>query len=137
MFKIPSASIYSTSPSEYERINFLYDRLGPPRLCLDFLDDTYESEIYEEELEKAISNVTPESLEALFDAAGTLEMDKLSYKICMIRRKSLENVASLATVEPITPYIRSKLVYQLRILERHDQVRLYKRSGVQFRIKAS
>ena len=128
MFKIPSASIYSTSPSKYELINLLYDRLGPtPRLCLDFLEDKYQREEYEEELEKAISNVTPESLEALFDAAGTLEMDKLSHKICMIRRKSLENVAGRVIVEPITPYIRSKLVYQFRILERRDQVRLYKR----------
>ena len=111
-----------------EHINLLYDRLGPtPRLCLNSLDDKYECKEYERELEKAISNVTPESLEALFDAAGTLEMDKLSHKICIIRRESLENVAGLAIVEPITPYIRSKLVYQLRILERRDQVRLYKR----------
>jgi len=66
---------------------------------------------------KAISNVTSELLKALFDAASTLEMEKLSYKICIIRCNSLENVASLPIVKAITPYICSKLVYKLRILE--------------------
>jgi len=55
-------------------------------------------------------------------------MDKFSHKICIIRRESLENVAGLPIVEAITPYIRSKLVYQLRILERRDQVRFAKTS---------
>ena len=128
MFKIPRASIYPTSTSDYEHINLLYDRLGPtPRLCLDLFEDAHRRERYEDELRKVISNITSESLEALFDAAGTLEMDKLSHKICIIRRESLDNVAGLPIVEAITPHIRSKLVYQLRILERRDQVRLYKR----------
>jgi hypothetical protein len=126
MFKIPRASIYPTSPSDYDHINLLYDRLGPtPRLCLDFFEDAHRRERYEDDLRKAISNIKSESLEALFDAAGTLEMDKLSHKICMIRRNSLENVASLPIVEVITPYVRSKLVYQLQILEGCCQ-RLYK-----------
>ncbi len=125
MFKIIRASIHPTSRSDCD-INILYEQLGPtPRLCLDL--DAYQRTRYEGDLRKAISNVTPESLKALFDAASTLEMDKLSHKICMIRRNSRENVASLPIVEPITPYVRSKLVCQLRILERHEQVRLYKR----------
>jgi hypothetical protein len=57
-------------------------------------------------------------------------MDKLSHKICVISHDTLENVASLQIVEPITPFIRSKLVCQLRTLERaerREQVSLYKR----------
>ena len=128
MFKISRASIYPTSTSDYNHINLLYDRLGPtPRLCLDFFEDAHRRENYEDDLGKEISNITPESLEALFNAAGTLETDKLSHKICIIRRKSLENVAGSAIVEVITPYIRSKLVYQLRTVGRRDQVRLYRR----------
>jgi hypothetical protein len=127
MFKIPRASIH-TSVSDYKHINLLYDRLGPtPQLCLDFFKDAYLRKRYEDDLRKAISSIKSESLEALFDAAGTLEMDELSHKICMIRRDSLENVASLPIVEAISPYVRSKLVYQIRILKRRDQVRLYKR----------
>ena len=128
MFKIFRASIHPTSTSDYDHINLLYDRLGPtPRLCLDFFKDAHRRERYEDDLRNAISNITAESLEAMFNAAGYLEMDKLSHKICIIRRENLENVASLQIVEATTPYIRSKLVYQLRILERRDQVRLYKR----------
>jgi len=55
MFKIPRASIYPTSTSDYDHINLLYDRLGStPRLCLDFFEDAHRRERYEDDLRKAI-----------------------------------------------------------------------------------
>lgn len=122
------ASIYSISDSDREGINLVYERLGPtPRLCLDYFKDLDHRRQYESDVGLEISNLTCKSLEKLFSDASTLEMDKLSHKICLVSRDILENVASLPIVEPITPYVRSKLVCQLRILERREQVRLYKR----------
>jgi hypothetical protein len=85
---------------------------------------------YESAIGLEISNLTCKSLDKIFYHSSTFEMDKLSHKICVISHDTLENVASLQIVEPITPFIRSKLVCQLRTLERaerREQVSLYKR----------
>jgi hypothetical protein len=84
-------------------------------------------EQYEEDVEKEISSLTIDGLERLFDDSSSLTMDGASHMICLLRRKDRENVYSRAMVSPITSSIKSRLASRFRTLERHEQIRLYKR----------
>jgi len=127
MLKISRATIYRRDIS-IEEVNCLYDQFGPtPRLCLDFLFEPFEREAHEDHVRKAISGMTSQKLETLFDKSSDLEMDDLSHKICLVSRENRDKVASLPIVKPITPNMHSKLVCQFRKLERQEQVRIYKR----------
>ena len=96
-----------------EQINRLFDRLGPtPRLSLVF--DSHGLRTYEDGLQRTIKNLTPEAIENLFDDAGALEMGKLSHEIFLVNRDTLDDVAGLPIVKPITLHVHSKLVCQLR-----------------------
>ena len=124
IFKITRASVYPGC--DREQINRLFDRLGPtPRLSLVF--NSYGLRTYEDDLRKTVRTLTPEALEKLFDDAGALEMGKLSHKICLISRDTLDDVASLPIVKPITLHVRSKLICQLRTLSPSEQMFLYQR----------
>ena len=54
-------------------------------------------------------------------------MDAVSHKICLISREQRDDMHSDVVVAPITSFIRSILVKQVRSLERAEQIRLYKR----------
>jgi len=126
MLKITRASIHRGEISNQE-VHRLYDQFGPtPRLCIDFLFEPLERKAHEDHVRKAISKITSQKFETLFDESSALEMDDLSHKICLISRENRDDVTSLLIVKPITPNMHSKLVCQFRKLERQEQVRLYK-----------
>lgn len=111
-----------------EQVNRIYDQFGPtPRLCIDYVLEPLEMSEYEDDVRRAVSDITSQKLEKLFDESSALEMDDLSQKICLISRENRDNVTSLPIVKPITPNVHSKLVCQFRKLERQEQVRMYKR----------
>ena len=123
IFKITRASVYGC---DRKQINHLFDRLGPtPRLSLVF--NSYGLRTYEDDLRKTIKDLTSEALEKLFEDADAFEMGKLSHKICLISRDTLEDVAGLPIVKPITLYVHSKLVCQFRTLGPYEELRLYKK----------
>ncbi len=127
MFKITRVSIYQGENSD-KQVNHLYDQFGPtPRLCIDYLLNLFEAKNYEDDVRKAVANITSQKLETLFDESAALKMDDFSDKICLISRENRDNVASLPIVKPITPNMHSRLVCQFRKLERQEQVHMYKR----------
>jgi hypothetical protein len=80
-----------------EQVNRVYDQFGPtPRLCIDFLLNPLEAQVYEDDIRKAVANI--------------------SHKICLISRENRDNVASLPIVKSITPNMHSRLVCQFRKL---------------------
>jgi len=128
LIQITRASIYQISDADRQRINLLYERLGPtPKLTIDFFHELDSLIQFENDVQNEIKGLTSESLERIFDDSNSLKMDQLSHKICLLSRNNLENVASLPIVGPITSYVHSRLVCRLRTVERREQVRLYKR----------
>jgi hypothetical protein len=113
---------------DYTRINDIYDRFGPtPRLCIDYLFDVAMLVEHERKVNKMVSNVTAAQLEQLFKDAASLDMDAVSHKICLISREQRDDMHSDVVVAPITSFIRSIPVKEVRSLERAEQIRLYKR----------
>lgn len=122
------AAIHLPNFSDHERINRIYDLLGPtPRLCINYLIDPPELARYEDDIRKALSSITLETLEKLFKDSSSLAMDDIPSKICLISRNNVEDMASLSIVKPITPSIQSRLAGQIRTLERREQIRLFKK----------
>src|ERR1700722_14347458 len=109
------------------RIHNAFDTLGStPRICIDIACHPESLEQYEEEVKKAVSNITSDLLKKLTADSASLSMDSISHKICLVRRKNPDKVQSLSMVAPITPHIQSRLPNQFRNMERAEQLRLYK-----------
>jgi hypothetical protein len=127
MFNITRASIHLGGNFD-EEINRRYDQFGPtPRLCIDYLLSPLGGKDYEDAVQMAVENITSQRLEILFNESSALKMDDVSQKICLISRENRDDVASLQIVKPISPNMHSRLVCQLRKLERQEQVCMYKR----------
>lgn len=125
--KSTRASIHLPGIANHERINHIFDRFGPtPRLCIDYFLDPLKLLQYEDDVRKAVTNITSDRLEQLFKDASSLTLDAISHNICLISRKDRENVASLPVVKLITPSIQSRLAGQFRKLGRRELIRLYK-----------
>ena len=119
---------FSVGPllDEHIRINEIFDAFGPiPRLCIEYRSDESIDE-YEDDLQRAILNVTASQLEQLLKDATSLTMDAVSHKICLLSRERRDDVHSRPVVAPITPSIQSRLANQLRNLEQGEKIRLYK-----------
>jgi len=82
-------------------------------------------EDYENDLQLTISKLTAHELINLFDDSGSLAMDAISHKICLISRTDREDMFSLQAVSSITSSIKSRLANHFRTLERQEQIRLY------------
>ncbi|KAK2464479.1 hypothetical protein APHAL10511_003458 [Amanita phalloides] len=112
----------------HESVNRVFNEFGPtPRLCIDYLCyDKDKIEQYRKDVQEAISNLTANELQRLFQHSHSLTMDAISHKICLISREDRENVRSSAIVSPITSFIKSRLANHFRTLERGEKIRLYK-----------
>ncbi|EDR06023.1 uncharacterized protein LACBIDRAFT_294751 [Laccaria bicolor S238N-H82] len=111
------------------RTNEIFDQLGPtPRLCIDFQLNSEAMSRYELDLRTALSKVTLNDLELLLSTArcGDMGTDTLSEKIALLSRESLDDMHSQGVVNPITPYIQSRLANRFRNLEHKELLRLYK-----------
>ncbi|KAK2464475.1 hypothetical protein APHAL10511_003454 [Amanita phalloides] len=121
--------VTSTSPPGailHESVNRVFNEFGPtPRLCIDYL--CYDKiEQYRKDVQEAISNLTANELQRLFQHSRSLTMDAISRKIFLISREDRDNVRSRPIVSPITSFIKSRLANHFRTLERGEQIRLYK-----------
>ena len=109
-----------------ERVNAVFDELGPtPRLCIDYLRSA-QIEQYERDIKTAISALTTSELEQLFIDTNSLTMNNTSHKIYLISRRDRKNVSSLAIVFPITSSIKFRLASHFQTLKLREQIRLYK-----------
>jgi hypothetical protein len=85
-------------------------------------------EEYKNEIDTAISGITPNKLKKLVSDIRSLcvETDKdVSHKLGLISRIERDNVHSARVVAPITASIKSRLARQLRIVSRNQQIDLY------------
>jgi len=90
------------------------------------LDELVESAQYKKAVSLAISEITPDKLKAMVSDAKLLDLEKGgSGKLGLISCTERDVVWSAHTVAPITESIKSRLVHQLWIVSRNQQVDLY------------
>jgi hypothetical protein len=113
---------------DLDLIKELFDELGPvPRLCIDY--DEARLRAYRKDLKKELGGLSINKLEKLVDAEESLAMDAVSHKLCLIRRfhQTPLEFSEDVEVSPITPYVGSRIAFQLKNAERHELIRLYKK----------
>jgi hypothetical protein len=93
---------------------------------MEFDEDKLED--YRAELKQVLGNISIEKLEELADAGKSLKMDVISHKVCLIRRFNSTKLrfSMKVKVSPITPYVGSRIAFQLKNTQRHELMRLYK-----------
>jgi len=110
--------------ADHAGIDDVYDLFGPvPRLCIDIFGQTDRFQQYQEDVRKAISNITLEQLARLFEDASSLHSDDISDMICLISREDRNDVTSKPIASPITSSIQTRLANQIR------KLRLYRFEG--------
>lgn len=96
--------------ADHAGINDVFNRFGPvPRLCIDIFSQAGQFQQYQEDVRKAISNITLEQLARLFEDASSLHSDDISHKICLISREDRNDVTSDPIASPITSSIQTRL----------------------------
>src|SRR6266436_439479 len=101
----------------------MFEEIGPtPRICIDFLLNDSERELYEAELATAIHGLSLDTLTKLALNIPTLDLQEVSHKIILVSR--MQN-SELAQITPITSYVKSRLVRKLQDEERNRRLRFY------------
>src|SRR5882762_2107634 len=124
---VASVPLRLTKP-DFALIEALFHELGPvPRLCIDF--EAARLRTYRKDLNKELGKLSIDSLEELVDEGESLEMDSVSHKVCLICRFYLTPLefSDDIKISPITPYVGSRIAFQLKNAERHKLIRLYKK----------
>lgn len=107
----------------------LYDELGPtPRLCLHFTDLEIQAFIKDRNaVVRSIEDFT--SGKRLFDQlctdAGSLKMDTMSHKICLIRRLSRHVNTVDFTINPMSDSVAKALTCRLEELNEAELLRMW------------
>ena len=106
----------------------IFETLGPtPRLCIELASEPERLQVYKDQLNYAISDITTDKLEQLTKDSRQLIMDTVhvSHKLCLIRRRDRNDVCSDPVVRPMTDSIKSRLSNQLRNLQQAERIRLF------------
>ena len=118
-------SLLSSWNFSEDHVDETFQLLGPvPRLCIDSSPE--ELVQYRRDVNRALSTVTMETIEKLFQDASALSLDIVSHELCLLSREERDDVLSRAVVAPITPSIQSRLSTRFWNLNREEQIRLYK-----------
>lgn len=125
-FLFSASMLLPDEPTRETRVNEVFDLLGPtPRLCIDYLLNPDRLREYQDDLQKTILETTTSQLKSLFKDAAGLKMDAISHKLCLLARRTQEDVHSEAVVAPITHAVQSRLANQYRKVERAEKINLY------------
>jgi len=74
---------------EEKQVNCLYDQFDPLlRLCIDYLLEPAETKEYEDDVRRAVSDITSQPPEELLDESGALEIDDLPQNLSHQSRES-------------------------------------------------
>jgi hypothetical protein len=123
------------SNPDIELIDAVYDQLGPiPRLCFEKVRTREELELRRNRISNILDDMSVPNYQKLIQESGNdLTLDRISHKICLIRRESIhikhadrDTISQLVRITPITDSVRSSLANHFRNLDRGEQIRLYK-----------
>ena len=78
------------------------------------------------DLEVALQKLTLDYLNGL-TSRDRFSLDTVSNKIYILRRSGVDVDSVMESIEPITPFIASKVVAQMRTLQRHELIHLFNR----------
>jgi hypothetical protein len=124
-YNIFSAQVRRRHPST-ATINDTFDRFGPtPRICIETASDPGNLHAYEVDVNEALEEMTLERLQDLTTITKSLAMDRMSHKLCLVRRKDIDDVRSDRLVSPITEYIQSEIANRLQFCTMEQQVNAF------------
>ena len=122
-FTVPSAP-FRAPDVPLPAIEAIFYKLGPiPRLCFGTKRLLIE---YQANLDDALEGLSLAYLESL-TSRNRLALDAVSHKIFMLRRSAIDLDSVLVYIQPISPFIASKVARQMRALKRHELDSLFKR----------
>lgn len=123
---VRSAPVRLPKP-DLKTIDYIFDSFGPtPRLCFDKIREPDDIERYRQTIKTTLRELTAREFQTLVKNSGNLSADKISHKICLIRRNDQVRPSDdVADVTPITDFVKSQLVICLRNLQIEEQVQLY------------
>ena len=105
-------------------IEAVFYELGPtPRLC--FGSERFLIE-YQANLDEALEGISLAYLESL-TTRHRLALNAVSHKIFMLRRLTIDVDTVSVCIQPISPFVASKVARRMRALKRHELVSLFKR----------
>jgi len=105
-------------------IEAIFYGFGPtPRLCFGTERSLIE---YQANLDEALERLSLAYLESL-TSRNRLALDPVSHKIFMLRRSTIDVDSVSVYIQPISPFIASKVVRRMRALKRYELVSLFKR----------
>ena len=81
---------------------------------------------HREDLDVALEGLTLDYLDSL-PSRNRLSLDAVSQKIFILRRSSVDLDFVPVFIEPISPFVASKVVVRMRALQRHQLVHLFNR----------
>ncbi|KAF8345320.1 hypothetical protein F5887DRAFT_885268 [Amanita rubescens] len=115
-FRAPSVPLSAIEAIFYE--------LGPtPRLCFGTERSLIE---YRADLDGALEGLSLAYLESL-TSRNRLALDAVSHKLFILRRSTIDVDSVLVYIQPISPFIASKVVRRMRALKRYELLSLFKR----------
>jgi hypothetical protein len=81
---------------------------------------------YQANLDEALEGLSLAYLESL-TFRNRLALDAVPHKIFMLRRLTIDVDSVLVYIQPISPFIASKVARRMRALKRHELVSLFER----------
>ena len=109
-------------------IKEIFEQLGPTPRIIKLLSQPDRLEEYKDEVDIAISEITPDKLRKLVSDTRSLSMETdkgISHKLSLISRVERDVVHSARVVTPVTELVKSRLARQLRVVSRNQQIELY------------
>lgn len=107
-----SAQIFNPEIEE-EAINNIIVRFGPnPRLCIEGVTNPETLNRHAREVERVVSNLTIEQLDAMFKDARDLAMDSTSDNILLMTRAEDFRRGASVIVTPISRFVHFQLAIQ-------------------------
>jgi hypothetical protein len=105
-------------------IEAIFYELGPtPRLCFGTERSLIE---YQASLDEVLEGPPLAYLESL-TSRNRLALDDVLHKIFMLKRSTIDIDSVLVYIQPISPFIASKVASRMRALKRHELVSLFER----------
>jgi hypothetical protein len=105
-----------------------FELLGPTPRIIQLLSQPDRLEEYKDEVDIAISEITPDKLRKLVSDTRSLSMETdkgMPHKLSLISRMECDEVHSARVVTPVTELVKSRLARQLRVVSRNQQIELY------------
>lgn len=109
----------------------MYDKFGPtPRICFDYVNDPHARIRFEVDRDKALRNLSSETLHEMIEDSELFSMDSLTHTLLLMKRRSkeLRILDSRDDYATIVALIKPRVEFVSRVVENEVWAQLWKPS---------